>query len=81
MLAVLAVLLSTLGSTLASTQVHSNGQWFTQLWLFDWESAGVDPTVSLPQTAQCDTLNIHWSRASNDVPDYVPPFYLRIYTS
>jgi len=81
MLTLLVALLSVLGFALASTQVHSNGEWATQLWLFDWDSAGVDPTVSLPQTAQCDTLNIKWSRASNDVPDYVPPFYLKIYTS
>jgi len=77
----LALLAVAVVPALSTTAVHSNGQWATQLWLFDWDSAGVDPTVSLPQTAQCDTINIHWSRASNDVPDYEPPFYLRIYTS
>ncbi|KAG9027592.1 hypothetical protein FRB95_007588 [Tulasnella sp. JGI-2019a] len=50
-----------------------------QSFYFDWDSTN-SPSPA-PITAQCDTLQINWSRQAATGPDPIAPYYLQIFTS
>ncbi|KAL4244573.1 hypothetical protein ABKN59_009944 [Abortiporus biennis] len=50
-----------------------------QSFFFDWVPAGQTPPV--PTTAQCDTIQIKWSRGNAQGPNPTAPYFLQVYTS
>ncbi|KAG8903516.1 hypothetical protein FRB99_003172 [Tulasnella sp. 403] len=54
-------------------------QWMQQSFFFDWNDPSLPTPV--PITAQCENLQIKWSRGTATGPDPVAPYYLQIYTS
>ncbi|KAG8954416.1 hypothetical protein FRC04_011743 [Tulasnella sp. 424] len=54
-------------------------KWMEQSFFFDWTPIE-DPTP-VPITAQCEALQIKWSRQTATGPDPVAPYYLQIFTS
>lgn len=50
-----------------------------QSFFFDWNPDG--QVIPVPTTAQCDTLQIKWSRSTATGPNPIAPYYLQIYTT
>ncbi|KJA29306.1 hypothetical protein HYPSUDRAFT_211195 [Hypholoma sublateritium FD-334 SS-4] len=50
-----------------------------QSFFFDWDVPG--QPLPTPITAQCDTINITWSRSTATGPNPTAPYYLQVYTS
>ncbi|KAJ3718427.1 hypothetical protein C8R42DRAFT_723778 [Lentinula raphanica] len=59
-------------------------EFMQQSFSFSWDgnlAVPVPVTKVLLFPAQCETLNIQWSRGTNTGPNPVAPYYLQIYTS
>lgn len=54
-------------------------KWMEQSFFFDWTP--IDDPTPVPITAQCEALQIKWSRQTATGPDPIAPYYLQIFTS
>lgn len=54
-------------------------KWMEQSFFFDWTP--IDDPTPVPITAQCETLQVKWSRQTATGRDPIAPYYLQIFTS
>ncbi|KAF8575540.1 hypothetical protein K439DRAFT_1641281 [Ramaria rubella] len=77
-LGALVVLFAAFGKAWSSN-VTTSSPWLINVFSFTWTPPIAN--VSVPTTAQCDSINITWTPENNGSPDPVPPYFLQVYTS
>jgi len=71
--------ISSLISLVVAVENATFSPWLTADFSFSWTPS--NESLSIPATAQCDTINIIWKQLNNGSPDPVAPYYLQIYSS
>ncbi|KIY67429.1 hypothetical protein CYLTODRAFT_397114 [Cylindrobasidium torrendii FP15055 ss-10] len=69
----------TLALMALSSAGKASASFMDQSFFFDYTPAS--EAISVPVTAQCETIHVQWERSSASGPNPVAPYYLQIYTS